>query len=342
MVFYVCRAVTFILRKSISHAHWVEAATFMISSSTPTTKEDQTRGTILVSAFQVGFSLFSTDCMIFKAISSLFSSHMLNGSICSICAVRTSIQDRPESANPDWLTLDVTSAAKVLPGNVLGEIVPTLRITRNRMRPTRSKLSYSAYLVATTPHKNECYHLLTPWVGGFREPFGLMAHASDGSAPWFIDLRSRGLLAHEYPPQQFTSVGALLGRDDVLEHTIGWIGHKKNRREGYKADNFNWQGRRFPVERKLFLNESDTSPAYHKATLITASVFIPNSWVDDAPAENEFVSNKGRAVQFTVELGKVLGESRQLYCHNNAFVQTGCDKEFSMHCRPSHRTHRVP
>jgi hypothetical protein len=236
----------------------------------------------------------------------------------------------------------VTYAALVLPGNVLGANVPVLRITRDRMRPMRSSQSYSAYLVATTPNKNECYHLLTGWLGGFGEPFGLLAHASDGTAPWFIDLRSRGLLAHEYPPQQFTSVGALLGRDDVLKHAIGWIGHKKNRREGYEADKFNWQGRRFPVERKLFLNESDTSSAYHKATLITASVFVPNSWVDDAPAEDEFVSNKGRAVQFTVELGKVAGESRQLYCPNNAFAQTGCDKEVSLHYRPRHRAHYVP
>jgi hypothetical protein len=234
---------------------------------------------------------------------------MLNGSIFLICAVRSSIQDQPESAVLDWLTLDVTSAAKVLLGGGLGETVPVLRITRNRMRPIRSSLSYSAYLVATTPNKNECYHLLTGLLGDFEQPFGLMAHASDATAIWFVDLRSHGLLAHEYPPQQFHSVGAFRGRDDVLEHTVGWIGHKKNRREGYEANSFNWQGRRFPVERKLFLNESDTPSDSHMATLITASVFVPNSWVDDAPAENEFVSNKGRAVQFTVELGKVAGES---------------------------------
>jgi hypothetical protein len=184
-----------------------------------------------------------------------------------------------------------------------------LRITVKYLPTSSTKTIYRANLFAQNSEGSdsiEVIGILPPPVPILRYPsvdrtIPLIQQRSVRTNQWYTDA---------YPPDDFLYLPTFQGRNDVLGLTVGPKGQPNNRVDMFDDpellnDKYDWQGMKYTINRQLPLGVGVT---------VTASIYIPKSWVTGAPRSNGCLNDDfacARAVDFAIELGHGPSGSRE-------------------------------
>ena len=192
--------------------------------------------------------------------------------------------------NPGWCVLDMSNFS------TLGWV----RLVRNILPELEKPQSFFVQLIASNADGQAALDIYASLPAPSRPTMypatnataPLAVQSTPQSGAWFTDL---------YPPQTFTNVGNYAGKTNVLELGLGASGQPANRVASFNNASlanatFNKQGRRYSIDQYI--------PAGTGMT-VTASVYIPSSWIDSAPGSPGCPDGPAcaRSAWFEVEIG---------------------------------------
>ena len=184
-----------------------------------------------------------------------------------------------------------------------------LRMTVKYLPTSNTKTTYRAHLFAQNSEGSDSIEV----IGILPPPLPILRYPSvDRTIPLIQQrsVRTNQWYTDAYPPDDFFYLPKYQGRNDILGLFVGPQGQPDSRVDMFGDpellnSKYDWQGMKYTVNRQLPLGVGVT---------VTASIYIPKSWVTGAPGSNGCLEDDfacARAVDFAIELGYGPSGSRE-------------------------------